>query len=47
MVEERNKLGDRPLEIDVIFPERVIGIDEQSLSAILCGHVIMIAELGC
>ena len=29
MVEERNKLGDRPLEIDVIFPERVIGIDEK------------------
>src|SRR5260370_12559549 len=42
MVEERYKLGDRPLEIDVVFPECVIGIDEQSLGAILSPHVFMI-----
>src|SRR5713226_4473263 len=42
MIEERYELGDRPLEIDVVFPERVIGIDEQSLGAILSPHVFMI-----
>ena len=50
MVEERNELGNRPFEIDVVFPERVIGIDEQSLSAILSGHPPMIAgraDSGC
>src|SRR5208283_3965762 len=46
MVEERNELGDRPFEIDVIFPERVIGIDEQSLGAILSPHGFMITAQG-
>jgi hypothetical protein len=43
MVEERNELGNRPFEIDVVFPERVIGIDEQSLGAVLSPHLFMIA----
>ena len=42
MVEERNELRDRPLEINVVFPERVIGIDEQSLGPVLSPHVFMI-----
>jgi hypothetical protein len=43
VVEERNKFYNRPFEINVVFPERVIGIDEQSLGAILFPHVFMIA----
>src|SRR5258708_2562030 len=46
MVEKRYELGNRPLEIDVVFPERVIGIDEQSLGVILSSHVIMITAPG-
>jgi hypothetical protein len=46
MVEERNELRDRPFEIDVVFPERVIGIDEQSLGAIFPTHVFMITASG-
>src|SRR5271170_781338 len=42
MIQKRNKLGDRALEINIIFPERVIGIDEQSLGAILSPHISMI-----
>src|SRR5208282_2502486 len=42
MVEERNELGDRSFEIDVVFPERIIGIDEQSLGAVLSPHEFMI-----
>src|ERR1039457_7286252 len=33
-------------EIDVIFPERVIGIDEQSLGAVLFKHLFMITAPG-
>src|SRR5208282_2748181 len=46
MVEERNELCNRPFEIDVIFPERVIGIDEQSLGAVLLPHLLMITGRG-
>jgi hypothetical protein len=31
MIEEGNEFGDGALEIDVIFPEGVIGVDEESL----------------
>jgi hypothetical protein len=31
VIEKRNKLGDRPLKVDVIFPERIVSVDEQSL----------------
>jgi hypothetical protein len=31
MVKERDEVGDRALKVDIVFPERVIGIDEQRL----------------
>ena len=31
VVEMGDKIGDRLLKIDVVFPKRVIGIDKQSL----------------
>jgi hypothetical protein len=34
MVEKRNEICDGALEVNVIFPKRVIGIDEQSLRAV-------------
>src|SRR5262245_9811748 len=34
MVQERNEPCNRTLEIDIVLPERVIGIDEQSLRVI-------------
>ena len=46
MVEERNELCDRPFEVDVVFPERVIGIDEQSLGAIFPTHEFIITGPG-
>ena len=46
VVEKRNEIGDRAFEIDVIFPQSVIGIDEQSLGAILSPHLFMITALG-
>jgi hypothetical protein len=42
MVEKGNKFRDRPFEINVVFPERVIGIDEQRLSSVLVRHVLII-----
>src|ERR1035441_7082417 len=32
MIQEGNEVGDRPLEVDIVLPERVIGIDEQILA---------------
>src|SRR5215469_11010022 len=37
MIQERNKPADGALEVDVVLPERVVGVDEESLSAIGCG----------
>ena len=31
MVEVRDEAGDGPLEVDVVFPEGVVGIDQQCL----------------
>jgi hypothetical protein len=31
MIQERNKAGDRSFEVDVVFPQGVIGVDEQGL----------------
>ena len=33
MIQERDEVGNRPLEVDVVLPERVIGVDEQRLWA--------------
>src|ERR1035437_1302415 len=32
MIQERHKLLERTLEVDVVFPERVVGIDDQVLA---------------
>src|SRR5262249_32025989 len=31
VVEKRDELGDRLVEVDVVFPERIVGVDEQRL----------------
>src|ERR1035441_7194094 len=37
MVQERHELLERALEVDVVFPERVVGIDDQILAVHGCG----------
>ena len=32
MIEKRNKAGDGALEVDVVLPERVVGVDEEGLA---------------
>ena len=34
MIQERNEAGDGALKIDVVFPQRVVGVDEQRLRAV-------------
>jgi hypothetical protein len=34
MVQKRNEIRDGALEVNVVLPERVIGIDEQRLGTI-------------
>ena len=34
MIQERNKVGDGTLKVDVVFPKRIVGIDQQRLRAI-------------
>jgi hypothetical protein len=31
MIQEQNEVGNRALEVNVIFPESIVGIDEKSL----------------
>ena len=38
MIKKRNEASDGALEINIALPERVIGVDEQGLSAILPVH---------
>jgi hypothetical protein len=40
VVEERNEVGDGALEVNVVFPERVVGVDEQGLAGRELGHGI-------
>jgi hypothetical protein len=42
MIEERNKVRNRPFEVNIIFPKRVIGIDEQRLCTVFSLHFFMI-----
>jgi hypothetical protein len=37
MIEKRNKPDDGPLEVNIIFPERIIGVDEKGLR-LVCGN---------
>ena len=34
VIEKRNEAGDRPLEVDVVLPERVVGVDQEGLSLV-------------
>src|SRR5690349_4623886 len=34
MIQKRYEAGDGALEVDVVFPKRVVCVDEQSLSAV-------------
>jgi len=38
MIEERNEPSDRTFKINIVFPERVIRIDEQSLGSLAMRH---------
>ena len=41
MVEEGNEVGDGALEVDVVLPQRIVGVDQQILAgrdAVLEGH---------
>src|SRR5271169_557626 len=31
VIEKRNEAGDRPLKINVVFPERIVRVDEKGL----------------
>ena len=31
MIQKRDEARDRALEVDVVFPERVVGVDEEGL----------------
>ena len=31
VIQKRNELGDGPFKVDVVFPERVVGVDQQGL----------------
>jgi hypothetical protein len=31
MIQERDEPRDRPLEVNIVLPERVVGVDEESL----------------
>jgi hypothetical protein len=44
MIKERNELCDCTLKVDIVFPERIVGVDEESLSYQLVGgktHAVM------
>jgi len=46
MIQEGNEACDGTLKINIVFPERIIGVDEQSLSAILPVIRLIIAPPG-
>jgi len=31
MIQKRDKAGNGPLEVDVVLPERIVGVDEEGL----------------
>src|SRR5437764_11706507 len=37
MIEEGNETRNRALEVDVVLPERVVGVDEESLDVVRSG----------
>jgi len=45
VIEIGNEFRDRALEVDVVFPQRVIGVDEQRLRTILISNCHLFPEL--
>jgi hypothetical protein len=39
VIEVADEGGDRTLEVDVVLPERVVGVDEEGLAGRKVGHV--------
>src|SRR5437879_6441627 len=49
MIQERDEVRDRPLEVDIVLPERVVGINEEMLCSVVlhfASHDTMIAGWG-
>jgi hypothetical protein len=44
VIEVANESGDRALEVNVVFPQRVIGVNEQGLAGEKLRHVFMVAN---
>ena len=42
VIEVADEGGDGALEVDVVFPERVVGVDEQGLAWREAGHGSMV-----
>jgi hypothetical protein len=34
MIQKRDEARDRPLKVDIVLPERIVGVDEEVLRAI-------------
>src|SRR5664279_3289349 len=32
MIQKRDEVGDRPLEVNIVLPERVVGVDQEVLA---------------
>jgi hypothetical protein len=44
VVEEADEVGDGALEVDVILPQRVVGVDQQRLTWRIEGHTLYVSE---
>ena len=44
VVEIADERGDGALEVDVVFPEGVVGVDEEGLAGGELGHVSMVLK---
>jgi hypothetical protein len=38
MIQKGNEIRDRALKVDVVFPERVVGVDQEVLGLERCVH---------
>lgn len=43
VIEIADESGNGPLEVHVVFPKGVVGIDEESLAGRELGHEVMVA----
>jgi hypothetical protein len=44
VIQVANECGDRALEVNVVSPQRVIGVNEQGLAGEKLRHVFMVAN---